>query len=144
MSFVGEFIWCFVRTVGNAIRVAASGGSDILHLCNPPETFWPLAFAWRLVGKRVIFDHHDLSPEMYGAKFDRPSPRLLWGPRFMEWMTFRSANVVLATNESHRRIAPERGGVPVDEIFVVRSGPDLTRLRYYPPGTQWRGAAGVT
>ena len=70
LGFVAEFLWCFVRTAMKSVRVAVTGrGFDVLHVCNPPETYWPLGRFWQLFGKRFLFDHHDLSPEMYQAKF---------------------------------------------------------------------------
>jgi glycosyltransferase involved in cell wall biosynthesis len=140
LGFVAEFLWCFLRTAGKTLRVALRGrGFDVLHVCNPPETYWPLAYACRLLGKRFLFDHHDLSPEMYEAKFDGGgSARMVAGLRFLERMTFRAADLVVTTNESHRRIAVERGGVAADDVFVVRSGPDLERLSVYPPDPAWR------
>jgi glycosyltransferase involved in cell wall biosynthesis len=61
------------------------------------------------------------------------------GLRFLERMTFRAADLVVTTNESHKRVAVERGGVAPDRVFIVRSGPDLARLRQYPPDLAWRG-----
>jgi len=138
-GFALEAAWCFLRTGMKIVRVTVVGGGyDVLHVCNPPETYWPFAHIGRLFGKKFLFDHHDLSPEMYQAKFDRPSRRiealLLW----LERRTFRAADVVIAVNESHRRIAMERGGVPPEHLVVVRSGPDLTRLAVHPPEPVWR------
>jgi glycosyltransferase involved in cell wall biosynthesis len=140
LGFIAEFLWCFLRTAGKTLRVALRGrGFDVLHVCNPPETYWPLAYACRLFGKRFLFDHHDLSPEMYEAKFDGGgSRRMVAGLRFLERMTFRVADLVVTTNDSHKRIAVERGGLDPDDVFVVRSGPDLTRLTVYPPDPGWR------
>jgi glycosyltransferase involved in cell wall biosynthesis len=140
LGYVVEFLWCFLRTALQTLRVHLRGGGfDVLHICNPPETYWPLARAWRLLGKRFVFDHHDLSPEMYLAKMDRSSSDLMLnGLRFLERRTFRAADVVVTTNDSHRRIAVERGGKDDEDVFVVRSGPDLDRFRVYEPDARWR------
>ena len=69
-GFAAEFLWCFLLTSLLSLRIALFGrGFDILHACNPPETYWLLGWFWRLFGKAFLFDHHDLSPEMYRAKF---------------------------------------------------------------------------
>jgi glycosyltransferase involved in cell wall biosynthesis len=137
-GFVVEAAWCFVRTAMKILRVVLAGGYDVLHVCNPPETYWPFAHVGRIFGKKFLFDHHDLSPEMYLAKFEHPSRLahrlLLW----LERRTFRAADLVIAVNESHRRVAIERGGVPPDNLFVVRSGPDLARLAVHRPDPAWR------
>lgn len=139
LGFVAEFLWCFLRTVGMTLRVALRGrGFDVLHICNPPETYWPLAMVCRALGKRFVFDHHDLSPEMYRVKFGGGSTLADAGLRFLERMTFRAADIVITTNESHRRVARERGGVAEDGVHVVRSGPDLARFSVHPPEPAWR------
>src|SRR5258706_359613 len=62
VGFAIEFLWCFCWTFLISLRVAIAGrGFDVLHVCNPPETYWLLGWFWRLSGKRFIFDHHDLS-----------------------------------------------------------------------------------
>lgn len=139
LGFVLEFGWCLLRTFMKSVRVAVQGpGFDVIHACNPPDTYWLLGRFWGLFGTRFLFDHHDLSPEMYEAKFDRSNGFVLRTLRFLERMTFRTADVALATNESHRRIAIERGGMDAERVHVVRSGPDLGRLRVYPPDPSWR------
>jgi glycosyltransferase involved in cell wall biosynthesis len=139
-GFVIEFVWCFLRTFMKSFRVAFAGrGFDAIHACNPPETFWALGWFWRLFGgKRFLFDHHDLSPEMYAAKFGRSSGLMHRGLLFLERMTFKSADVVITTNESHKRIAKERGGVTPENVFVVRSGPDVDRFKVYDPDPAWK------
>jgi glycosyltransferase involved in cell wall biosynthesis len=105
---------------------------DVIHACNPPDLFFLIGNFWKLFGKKFVFDHHDANPELYEAKFGRRD--LLWKAMCLfERLTFRFADVSIATNESYRRIAVERGGMPPDKVFVVRSGPSLERLRIVPP-----------
>jgi glycosyltransferase involved in cell wall biosynthesis len=119
------------------LRIAVTRGFDVLQGCNPPDTIFLIAGAFRLFGKRFIFDHHDINPELYEAKFARRDVwyRLL---RRLEHWTFRSADVSIATNESYRRIAIERGGMPPSKVFVVRSGPDLSRIQHVAPNPALR------
>jgi glycosyl transferase family 4 len=109
LGFAVEFLWCLALTSLLSLRVALLGGGfDILHVCNPPETYWLIGYFWRLFGKVFLFDHHDLSPEMYRAKFDSGRvivSLLLW----LERRTFRLADVVVTTNDSHKKIAIRRG-----------------------------------
>lgn len=120
-----------------AVRIALTRGFDVIHGCNPPDTIFLLARVFRLFGKRFIFDHHDINPELYEAKFGRRDVwyRLL---RRLERWTFDTATVSIATNESYRRIAMDRGGMPPDRVFVVRSGADLSRVRRLPPKPELR------
>lgn len=139
LGFVMEFTWCFLRTFMKSVRCAVAGrGFDIIHACNPPETFWLLGWFWRLFGKRFLFDHHDLSPEMYAAKFGRDTGAMYRGLLFLERMTFKTADVVITTNESHKKIAVDRGGLAPDDVYIVRSGPDLERFKVYDPDPSWK------
>jgi glycosyltransferase involved in cell wall biosynthesis len=101
-------------------------GTEVLHMHNPPDTLFGIAFIARAMGRKVVFDHHDLAPELFEAKFG-PS-RVVSLLRLFERLTFRSANLVLAANESHRDIAMTRGRVPGGRVTVVRNGPPLAAL----------------
>src|SRR5690606_14681623 len=103
------------------------------HACNPPDLIFLVAGFFKLfLGKRVVFDHHDINPELYEAKFGRRD--MLYRVMLaLERWTFRVADVSIATNESYRRIAIDRGRMPVNRVFVVRSGPQLDRMKTLPP-----------
>ena len=138
LGFAAEFLWCLVATALLSLRVGLFGrGFDLIHACNPPETYWLLGYLWRPFGKLFVFDHHDLSPEMYQAKFGG-SGLLLRILLWLERRSFRLARVVITTNESHKAIAIARGGKRPEDIYVVRSGPELARFRLYPPDPAWR------
>src|SRR4029453_11816454 len=139
LGFVAEFLWCFVRTAMKSVRVAvAGGGFDVPPASTPPSTNWPLGRFWKRLGRRFLFDHHDLSPEMFQVKFGTGSGPALGGLRWLERKTFEAADPGVATNESHKRSAVERGGKAPGDVYVVRSGPDLQRLTVYPPDPAWR------
>ena len=138
-GYLLEFGWCLLWSWWLSFRVALFGrGFDVIHACNPPETFWLLGRFWKLWGKKFVFDHHDLSPEMYCAKFERTGGFahriLLW----LEKQSFRAADLVLTTNESHRAIAIERGGKSPEDVYVVRSGPDVDRFQVYPANSAYK------
>ena len=120
-----------------AFKVWRTHGFDTLHGCNPPDLIFLIALPFKLMGKRYVFDHHDINPELYEAKFDRRD--IFWRlMRLFEWLTFKTANVVISTNESYKSIAIERGGKRPDDVFVVRSGPDLSRVRHAEPNAALR------
>jgi glycosyltransferase involved in cell wall biosynthesis len=123
-----EYALALCMELALATRIALTRGFDVIHGCNPPDTIFLIGRFFKLFGKRFIFDHHDINPELYEAKFGRRDVwyRLL---RRLERWTFAAADASIATNESYRRIAIERGGMPPERVFVVRSGADLTRVR---------------
>lgn len=128
MEYSSALAWTFLLSVLELV----THGFDAIHACNPPDLFFLLGGFYKLLGKRFVFDHHDINPELYEAKFGRRDffYRLLLR---LERLTFRTADISIATNQSYERIAIERGGMPPHRVFVVRSGPSLQRMRILPP-----------
>src|SRR5690606_28172723 len=92
---------------------------------------------FKLFGKKFVFDHHDINPELYEAKFSKRDflyKALCW----FERCTYRTADCAIATNDSYHTIAIQRGGKAPSEVIVVRSGPSLGRMRILPPEPRWR------
>ena len=128
IEYATALFWSLVLS----LRVAMTRGVDIVHACNPPDLLFLIGGLFKLFGRKFVFDHHDINPELYEAKFGRRDffYRLLLK---LERWTFQTADVSIATNESYKRIATGRGGMPANRVFVVRSGPSLERLKVLPP-----------
>lgn len=141
LGYVYEFVYCWLRTAALAVREYRQVGFDVLQACNPPDTYVALARLFRPFGVRFVFDHHDLCPEIYTAKFGRSTGIAYRGLRALERATFRLADHVIATNDSYRQIARTRGGRAAGDVTVVRSGPDLRRLVRRPPDPELRNGA---
>lgn len=109
------------------VWVAVRRGFDVIHVANPPDTLFIIGALFKLFGKRFIFDHHDLAPETYLSRFEKPEPDLVYKTlRILEQCSYAAADVVIATNESYRQMALTRGKKHPDKVFVVRNGPPLT------------------
>jgi glycosyltransferase involved in cell wall biosynthesis len=128
VEYAAALFWEFVL----AWRVLVRKGFDVIHACNPPDTIFLIGAFFKLFGKRFLFDHHDINPELYEAKFGRRDIFYKLMVSLERW-TFKFADVSIATNKSYERIAIERGRMSPEKVFVVRSGPDLTRLKIGPP-----------
>jgi glycosyltransferase involved in cell wall biosynthesis len=129
-SYVWEFLYCFLQTARLSLVVAARRGFDVIHAANPPDTFWALAAVYKWFGKKYVFDHHDLCPELYVSRFG-PEREGSLPHRVLRWLEraqFRTADLVISTNESYREIAITRGRVRPERVFVVRSGPSRERF----------------
>lgn len=132
ISFLWEFTYCWVMTFWLSLAVWRREGFDVIHACNPPDTYWLLGRFWKLFGKKYVFDHHDLNPELYESRFGKRG----WIHKILLWLEkqqFRTADRVISTNESYRQVAIQRGGVAPERVVVVRSGPDLNRFHRVPP-----------
>lgn len=143
-GFVFEYAASMLATFFLSVWHVIRKGADVIHAHNPPDTFALISVPFKLAGIRFVFDHHDLSPEMYDARFEGDSSRLVRRVLLlMERITFRLADHVIATNDSYRRIAIERGKVSPEGVTVVRNGPELDRVKPTPPDPQLRDRAGA-
>jgi glycosyltransferase involved in cell wall biosynthesis len=128
-----------------SLVVLVQRGFDVLHAHNPPDTFFLLGAFYKLLGKRFVYDHHDLAPEMYRyARFGGQSNSLIYHTlALFEKLSCRVADCVLATNHSYQAIEQQRGGVPPERSFVVRNGPPLRVLPPVEPDPEVRQRAGT-
>ena len=135
LSYVWEFLYCWLHTARLSIVALARHGFDVIHAANPPDTFWAIAALYKPFGKRYVFDHHDLCPELYLARFgeERRGSLLHRALGFLEWAQFRTADLVISTNESYRQVAISRGGFAEGRVVVVRSGPSRARFATVRP-----------
>jgi glycosyltransferase involved in cell wall biosynthesis len=139
LGYVWEYLYSTIAMWLLSVFVWLRGRFHIIHAANPSDTLVFIAAGYKPFGVRFIFDHHDLSPELYDANCGgrgNPVVRrvLLW----LEQLSCRVADHVIATNESYREIEMTRGGVPADRITIVRNGPDLTRFRAVEPDPSLR------
>lgn len=127
----------YLREYGSALWHTARlirevGPVHVVHACNPPDLlFLPVRWLTRR-GAQFVFDQHDLVPELYLSRFDRGEDLLYRGVCALERMTYRAADIVLATNESYRDVAVRRGGKRPEDVFVVRSAPQVDRFQPVP------------
>jgi glycosyltransferase involved in cell wall biosynthesis len=100
----------------------------VIQGCNPPDDIFLVALPFRLFSVRYIFDHHDANPELYLSKYEKKD-KLFKIQMWLERMTYRWSDTVMATNESYRQLAIRRGGKHPADVFVVRNGPDLSTFK---------------
>ncbi|HEY1538325.1 MAG TPA: glycosyltransferase family 4 protein [Solirubrobacteraceae bacterium] len=117
-----------------AALVALARGATVLHLHNPPDLLAGAGLLARLLRRSVVFDHHDLFPELVAEK--SPGRALGLVARLAERSTFAVANLVLSTNESMAEIARTRGRVRAERVAVVRNGPPAAWIARARPGRQ--------
>jgi len=131
LSFVAEYAYSFLATAWNTLKARVRVGRfSVIQACNPPDIFWPIGLAFKLTERtKFVFDHHDLSPELFRSRFGDRESLPLKGLLALEHRTHRTADHVTATNESYRQIAITRGGKRPADVTVVRTGPDPDALK---------------
>ncbi len=133
LGYAVEYSWALAWEFALSVKAYVKVGFDVVQACNPPDLLFLIAGFWKyLFGKPFVFDHHDINPELFEAKFGKRGGfhRLL---SWLERCTFRTADVSIATNETFKDIAVTRGGMDKDRVFIVRSIPDLSRFRRIEP-----------
>jgi glycosyltransferase involved in cell wall biosynthesis len=135
LGYVREYGGALARMLWRSLRL---GRFDIVHICNPPDLLVLVALPAKLRGARLIFDQHDLVPELYLSRFGRGTDAVYRGLCLLERLTYRLADVVISTNESYRRVALSRGGMRPERVFVVRNAPDLARFSEVPADPELR------
>lgn len=141
-AYAKEYLHSLYHWFRLAREVRRERGFDVIHGCNPPDLIFLLALWYRPRGVRYLFDHHDVCPELFEAKFGKRG--LLYRVmRIWERMTFACATVSIATNESFREIAIRRGGMAAEDVFVVRSAPKIEKFEIRPADPAMRKGAGT-
>jgi glycosyltransferase involved in cell wall biosynthesis len=137
MGFVIEYLAAFQCQTRLLFKLYWRSGFDVIQGCNPPDTIFLAALPYKLLGKRFVFDHHDLCPELFLAKFGKRGVIynvLLW----LERLTFLTADLVISANETYRQVAIARGAKSPSDVIAVYSVPDRTGLSRVEPNLNLR------
>ncbi|HVX33559.1 MAG TPA: glycosyltransferase family 4 protein [Solirubrobacterales bacterium] len=137
LDYAREYGEAMLRLRALVGRLSRERPVDVVHTANPPDFLLWSAYAARRRGAAFVFDHHDLMPELFRARFGRAGLPYK-GLRAIERRALRGADVVISTNESYKRLAIERAGVDPDDVFVVRNGPDLESFTPVDPDPDLR------
>ena len=137
LSFGYEFVYCATRTFFLSLWIVATERFDVVQACNPPDTYWLLGGFYRLLGKKFVFDQHDLNPEVYESRFGKKGP-LHTVLTVIERLTYRAANHVIVTNESYKLVALRRGKLSDSGVTVVRNAPNKGNLYRVPDRPELR------
>ena len=110
--------------------VAIRHGFSVFHACNPMDILWLIALPYKVLGKKFIYDQHDLCPELWLSRNGhRPSGLIYRALCVLEAASYKHADIVISTNETYKSMAITRGRKSAQDVFVVRNGPDLAKFR---------------
>jgi glycosyltransferase involved in cell wall biosynthesis len=137
---LAEYGLALVMTFLLTLVVWWRDGFDVIHSANPPDLFFLIAKLYKPFGTRFVFDQHDVGPEICESRWRGWKQKLMKNLCLRaERASFRTADRVIANNESYRTIARTRGQVADDRITVVRNAPRMDRFRPVPPRPQLKG-----
>lgn len=138
IMFVAEYAYSILATFFGLVRAYRRRPFRVVQVCNPPDVLFAAALPFLLLRVKLVFDQHDLCPELYESRFATrvalPYRALLLAER----ITYRLSSQVISTNDSYRRVALSRGGKKPADVTVVRTGPDPDRMRRAEPDGELR------
>jgi glycosyltransferase involved in cell wall biosynthesis len=138
LGYAFEFCYFTAACFVVASYIFVKRGFDVIHAHNPPDTLFLVALPFKLLGKKFVFDHHDLSPELYRSRYGAGQGLVTRLLGMAEWCSVKLADVVIATNESYKKIDMERSNKDPRSIFVVRNGPSKRHLEPTEPNPRFR------
>lgn len=133
IAYIAEYSIALVKTFFLSFKVLFRHGFDVVHAANPPDIFFLIGLFYRLLGKKYLFDQHDLAPEMFNVKFKgrvKPLSRLLL---YLEECSYRTSQLVITSNSSQKKIAMVRGHCPASKVFIVRNVPNWNQRQMTTP-----------
>lgn len=136
LGYVVEYTYFTSMCLFFVLYILVRRGFDVIHAHNPPDTLFLVGIVGKLLGKKFVFDHHDLSPELYLSRFKSSNSIIYRALVWLERSSLRISDMVIATNESYKGLEVTRGGISPEKIFVVRNGPDLNRVKRGPPAQE--------
>lgn len=101
----------------------------VLHAHNPPDTLFVVGLLGKIFSTKFVYDHHDLSPELFLARFNKRGSLIHRLLLLCEKLSCRTADAVIATNETFKKVETGRDGVALENVFVVRNDPILAECR---------------
>ena len=139
LGYVVEYLYftsaCFLVSTYIFVR----RGFDVMHAHNPPDTLFLAAVPFKLLGKKFVFDQHDLCPELYQSRYSAAEGVYTRFLRMFEWCSLKLADVTIATNESYKQIQIQRANKNPADIFIVRNGPNQMRMTPAAPSARLKG-----
>ena len=131
-GYIKEFVVSLLWEFWLSWKVFFKKPFCIMQGCNPPDNIFLIAAFFRILGVKYVFDHHDLAPETYLAKFKRRD--LLFAlMKLLERLTFFLSDVSIATNKSYAEMAVNRGRMSPERVFIVRNGPEIHKFKPVEP-----------
>ena len=143
IGYVSEYVYFTSACLLASCFVAVVDAFDVIHAHNPPDSLFIVGALHKMFGKKFVFDHHDLCPELYMSRFGAKRGMITRALSVLEFLSYQLSDLTIVTNESYEQIALSRGGLTNGRVMVVRNGPDLNRVRRVQPDESLKSRAGT-
>jgi glycosyltransferase involved in cell wall biosynthesis len=133
LGFLWEYGYSFASAAALAARVFLTDRFDVLQVSGTPDIYFAIGAPFRLLGRPLVLDQRDLTPELYELRYGRRDGAMYRALRWLERRSFRAADHVITVNSSLREVAASRGGLPPGQVTVVGNGPRLDQATRLAP-----------
>jgi len=132
LGFVREYGYSWLMAAWRTLKVFLSDPFDVIQISGTPDIYFTIGAPFKLLGRRLVLDQRDLSPELYAVRFGRSSGMVYRVLCRLERLSYRAADHVITVNASLESIVYSRGGVPAGSVTVVGNGPAMARTGKRP------------
>jgi glycosyltransferase involved in cell wall biosynthesis len=139
LGFAWEYGYSFAMAAWLTARVFRRDRFDAIQVSGTPDIYFALAAPYRLLGRPLVLDQRDLSPELYELRYGRSGGAVHRALCWLERRSYRAADQVITVNATLREVALTRGGVPPEAVTVVGNGPVLASTCRREPRPELKG-----
>jgi glycosyltransferase involved in cell wall biosynthesis len=133
LGFVREYGYSFAMAGILAARVFLTDRFDAIQVSGTPDIYFAIAAPFRLLGRPLVLDQRDLSPELYALRYGRRGWAAYRSLCWLERRSYRAADQVITVNSVLAEAAYVRGALPPGTVTVVGNGPRLNSTYRRPP-----------
>jgi glycosyltransferase involved in cell wall biosynthesis len=132
LAYFREYSTALFHEFRLLLKAHRERGFSIIQACNPPDLIFLVAAPFKLIGKKFIFDQHDVGPELFIVKYGRKG-FLYRALTVFERMSYAMADFVITANASFKDLAVSRSGKAPSLVEVVYGVPDRKRIHRVAP-----------
>lgn len=136
-----EYVVCLLEQTRLAAHIHLRRGFDVVHVGNPPDLLFLVALPYKMLGKKFIYDQHDLVPELFKVRFAKKPRGFRLAIETCERLSFKLADHVISINETCRQLATGRGNKRPEDVTIVRNGPRQADFPQVEPSAEVAGTA---
>jgi glycosyltransferase involved in cell wall biosynthesis len=124
-TYLAKIMWFLARATALISTRHIRRPYDVLHIHNMPDFLVFASWLPKLNGARIILDIHDILPEFYSDKFQRPSSSYTFrGLRWIERRSAQFADHVIVAGDIWRERLIRRAGLKHEQCTTLLNYPD--------------------
>src|SRR5579871_2208525 len=142
LGILREYLGFTVLATLKVARLSARRRYAVVQVHNPPDFLIVAAIVPKLLGARIVFDVHDLAPDLFASRFEGRRGGTVVDAALCRTERFaaRLADAVVTVHEPYRQVLIKRSA-PASKVTVVMNSLDESLLPQTPapePGPEFK------